>query len=246
MTNNKGLIKRNDCPASDRGFTIVELMIALSVLSTILVMSSFILIQIGSIYSKGVSKATLQNANRNIVSDISQAIQFGGNPPLSCTSASNNAYCYTLQSGGSNGTNSYCIDTTRYSYVMNKELGKDEGTPSPTITNHVLWRDTMKSANDGCAPLDLSAATPSDLSTVNGSGYEMMPNHTRLTRFYTSPNSANGAYDISIWMAYGDSDLVNSNFGLNPPKTPTCNSGSGSQFCAVSTIDTQVTRRKSN
>ncbi len=39
---------------STRGFTIVELMIALTVLSTILVMATVIMINIGVLYSKGV------------------------------------------------------------------------------------------------------------------------------------------------------------------------------------------------
>lgn len=250
-----------DIKLNSRGFTIIELMIALSVLSIILVMSSVILINIGAIYSKGVNIASLQNANRNIVADISQAIQFGGTAPKACGPPAplNLSYCSTADDAG---VHSFCVDTTRYSFVMNRELGDDSGDPNSVppkaavSTQHVLWRDTMKSADDPCTPLKILTLSDNDLSndasSVAGTGYEMAPNHTRLTRFYTQVNPATGIYSVSVWMAHGDSDLVIDNFGknstdgLNTPLTPSCKSGSGSQYCAVSNIDTQVTRRKTN
>lgn len=227
------------------GFTVVELMIALSVLSVLLVMSSVILIQIGAIFSKGVSAATLQNSNRSIVSDISQAIQFGGNRPLTCSTPTPADLSYCANDSQS-GVFSYCVDLVRYSFVMNKELGLDGGfDPAPPPTKHVLWRDIRGSANDPCTPLPiLTSDTPTDSYSKPGSGQELAPKHTRLTRFYVAPNATTGVYDISIWMAYGDSDLVRDNYGTG--KVPTCKTASGTQFCAVSNIDTQVTRRKTN
>lgn len=241
---------------NSKGFTIIELMIALTIMSSILVLSSMVLIQIGSIYSKGVNIASLQNSNRNIVSDIAQAIQFGNSAPNSCAPVDPVTDPLTIcQSGSLPGPiYAFCIDTTRYSFVMNRELLRDEGLATPLDTPHVLWRDTMRSANATCNPLPILTATDAglngDASTVAGSGYEMASSHTRLTRFYVHPSPTSGVYDIAIWMALGDSDLVNSHYnehlGAATPALPTCNGGVGSQYCAVSNIETQVTRRKSN
>jgi len=130
---------------------------------------------------------------------------------------------------------------------MNKMLGVDDALAIPE-TKHVLWRDTLADPNDDCNALDLQQDTPSDSGTVPGSGSEMMPNHTRLTRFLIYPNSTSGVYDINVWMAAGPSDLVVSNMtdDNNVSAFPTCKSVGGNQFCAASNIDTQVTRRKAN
>ncbi len=236
--------------SSQQGFTIVELMIALSVLSTILVMSTIVLIQIGSLYTKGVNGANLQNTTRTIMADVAASLQFSGNQPPSCTSL-DGITCYATVPGsprtvGAGPTAmtvySYCIDTTRYSYVLNRELGDDTTAPGGDAqTAHVLWRDTMKDSNDVCKPLDLTADIPSDAQSAGG--YEMMSNHMRLTRFNIPPPSGN-VYTIDVWTAFGDSDLVNTQPSSDPtPGLSTCNGGAGTQFCATSMITTSITRR---
>lgn len=238
-----------------RGFTILELMIALTILSVILVMSSVILIQIGAFYVKGVNIANLQAANREVVSDISQSIQFGASKPVACTVPASKVNCYAgISPAGAptvNSIYSYCVDNTRYSYVLDHELGFDPGDPNavPPVasrtTPHVLWKDTMVSPNDPCLPMNIDLATPTSPLTApsKGDGYELMPEHSRITRFLVEENSSYGTFNIAIWMAYGDSDLVRSNFAQAVPLLPTCRGGSGTQFCAVSGINTQVIRR---
>lgn len=230
------LISAGSKPSGSKGFTIVELMIALSVLSTILVMATAIMVQIGNLYSKGLNSANLQNTNRNIISDVSSALQFSGNPPLPCTETPTTCYADTHS-----GMYAFCIGTTRYSYVLNRELGNDNGV----TTTHVLWRDTM-SSNSACTPLDLSQPDPTAVAgDVDGipnstNGYEMMPEHMRLTKFKVveSP-SGSGFYSVDVWMAFGDSDLVNT----AADGSATCNSGAGTQYCALSNISQTVIRR---
>jgi prepilin-type N-terminal cleavage/methylation domain-containing protein len=209
--------------SSERGFTIVELMIALSVVSTILVMSTVIMMRIGFLYTKGVNASNVQNASRNVTADISSAIQLSGGDPFSCPS------------GGCTGGSAYkafCIDNVRYTFIVGKTLGHDGFTGADTP--HVLWRDTMTQGGS-CAPINLATATTDAVS--NGDGYEMVPNHVRLNKFdvvETAPGS--GIYNVTVWLAYGDDDLVN-----NSPLS--CNSGNGSQFCAISKSSTTVIRR---
>ncbi len=236
------------------GFTIVELMIALSILSVLLVTSTIILIQIGALYSKGVNAADLQNATRTVVADISGQLQFSGKVPLGCTTTP--ATCYanvndvdfgagnaqTLEPAGT--VYSYCIGNTRYTYVLNRELGTDTSKttahPDTTVTPHVLWRDTLKTDATACPVLDIAVDNPSDSSTQSGSGYEMLGNHMRLIRFkieQTPPSS--GIYGVDVWTAFGDSDLVAS----DGSGRPICVGGTGSQFCSTATITTQLTGR---
>lgn len=228
----------------EQGFTIVELMIALSVMSVILVMSTIILIQIGGLYDKGVSASDLQNTARGIVNDVASAIQFSGYDPAvaTCTPAS----CSFNGANGDPvpGEYAYCIGTVRYSYILNTEIGNDiaanpaTGAPANTNTPHILWRDQLSSyKDDPCVPVNLNAASPSDSYSSPGTGVEMMSDHTRLTNFSITPVSGTGTtntYTINVSSAYGDSDLLN----LNGTNT-SCKSqftSSSTQFCSLSSV----------
>lgn len=210
---------------NNKGFTIVELMIALSVLSTILVAASLVMIQVGHLYVKGVNAADLQTVNRSVVADVTSALQFSGNKPQPCM-PTDSSTCPDAA-----GFNAYCVGTTRYTYILNREQGTDQYPPNsapPLTTPHVLWRDVMPDGSS-CQPLDNPPGTTG--------GYDMLPDHMRLTDFSineTAPNS--GVYNVKVSMAYGDSDLLTAD-------QHSCNGKQGQQFCSTSTITSTVSRR---
>jgi prepilin-type N-terminal cleavage/methylation domain-containing protein len=119
---------------NQRGFTIVELMIATSVLAIMLLLVSIILSSIGNLYYKDTNQTRIQDEARTIADQISQDLELNGG---------------AVQSN--NGV--YCIDgSIRYSYVIGKELG--------TSTPHVLWRDINPNPAT-CNSANLSLALPS-------------------------------------------------------------------------------------
>ena len=227
----------------ENGFTIVELMIALSVLSTILLISSLMLIGIGKMYTKGVNAANLQNASRTISNDVASALQFGGNAPVT------NQFHFPPGVVAPNADDHHgnlvyatCVNNVRYSYVIARELGTDSGsqTPSNLLTPHVLWRDTVKNPTF-CNPLNIlsSSAVPTDANTQD-TGYEMAAAHTRLTAFTVQENPAGSSiYLVTTNMAFGDSDLLN----LADLSNVSCNGGAGSEFCSLSTLQVSVKKR---
>lgn len=222
----------------EQGFTIVELMIALSVLSVILLMSTIVMINIGGLYDKGVTSANLQNASRNIVADITSGIQFSASPPEACLpptmtylSRGINNYCsqdtsskYPYQfklnnSGPPVYIGAYCVGVARYSFIINAELGLDSSTG--INIPYVLWRDTLSNPNGNCTPASnmVSAEnnpsqnpTTNDNNSVSNSGYEMLPEYSRLTEFDLSLDQNidnSNVYNVSIATAYGESGLLN-------------------------------------
>lgn len=240
---------------SDKGFTIVELMIALTVLSVILVMGTVIMIQIGSLYSKGVNAANLQSTARNTAADVTAAIQFSTKAPSPCTLTPVTCYANPISpsdteprvytsAGVTVSVNAFCIGSVRYSYVLNRELGNDTALASNANTPHVLWRDTIQQSAP-CQPLNLSMQTvPADASSVDPAGpsrgFEMVGDHMRLTRFRIQQTPANsGVYTVDSWLAFGDSDLLT----VDANGLATCNTGRGSQFCATAQITTDVAGR---
>lgn len=213
----------------DQGFTIVELMVALSVLSVILVMATVVLINIGGLYSKGVNQANLQNTARNILTDVSNAVQYSGTAPLLACASGGSGSCGTLPYSVA------CIGNVRYTYFLGTTSQPAEigDTINGKVLQHVLWRDTMVSPSASCTPLDLTQTSPS------ASGYEMVPVRTELTRFAITPIAGeSGTYSITVTMASGPEDIPK----INPDGSVSCNTVIGDQYCATSDLTTSVTR----
>lgn len=254
----------NKTKISDKGFTIIELMIALSVLSVLLLICTMVLLNLGKTYVKGNNYAAVQNTARNIMNNVTSQLQLGD--------VSFNA----LKSG--NG-GSYCIGATRYSFLIGQQV---EPSPSGSDqTPHALWRDTLSSSGacsdlvnepsgDSHFPDEMTQTSeaPSDNLSVAGSGSELLSQGMRLTAFSISPlTSTAGLYAVKIGVAYGDSDLLcvdgmsldggndcsqsqissYPNDHISNLKSPSgqvqCISGIGEQFCAVSNLSENVVSR---
>src|SRR5690606_22524615 len=89
--------------SGQKGFTIVELMIATSVFSVVLLLCTYGLLAIGRSYYKGVTISRTQETARLIVDDVAEAIQFNGGAVV-------------LNPAG----RMYCIGSRRYSYALNE------------------------------------------------------------------------------------------------------------------------------
>jgi prepilin-type N-terminal cleavage/methylation domain-containing protein len=223
---------------SEKGFTIVELMIATAVLATMLLILTIMLLSIGKLYYRGLNQARVQDSVRNVTDDISAELQLASNG---------------VQVGGpvmiSNGGTqvqiaAYCIGTTRYTYNIGTQIGTgtDTTTPPTPQIQHVLWKDTNTSG--GCAPLNLAAANPSGGVPTSSDGAEMAPPNSRLTNFSitgTPAGSTNSPFVISIEIAYGNADLLTAVSG--PAGSVNCRGGTGDQYCATSSLVTTVVKR---
>lgn len=168
--------------SSQRGFTIIELLIATAVFSMILVMITAMMINIGALYYKGVNQSKVQANVRNLSDELSQQLQL-----------SNSGYAIA-------NANSYCVGTNRYTFVLEKQIGPADAQHSP----HVLWRD--KVASGSCpAPNASFLSNPSLYGSVDGS--ELIEAKSRLTDFRITGSSATG-FTVNIAIAYGDRDFL--------------------------------------
>jgi prepilin-type N-terminal cleavage/methylation domain-containing protein len=208
------MIKNHD---NQQGFTIIELMIATSILSVILVIATAVITGIGVLYYKGVNQVRVQDNVRNISDDLTQHLQLSGTadvPPVPPVG----------------GVGVICIGTTRYSYILGAKIGTNIAMgDSP----HVLWRDTV--AAGSCTAIDLTAitaATPGD---------ELIAQNSRLTAFEVS---GSGLFTVRVGVAYGDSDLLTTPSGVNIyDENSRCSGGPGKQFCATAYLLTSTTKR---
>jgi prepilin-type N-terminal cleavage/methylation domain-containing protein len=203
----------------EKGFTIVELLIATMVFSVILLLATMAILQITRVYFKGITESNTQNTARSAIDTISQAIQFSGGP-------------VTNTQGGATPSSpkAFCVGDTRFTYDTGWQL--EDGTPDNTKHQalHTLVMDTFANCNQ---------STPQALDQQAVSGRELLSPHMRLANVQVSNVGAN-LYKVTVRVVYGDDDLLN-----NPTGTDAACKGisAGTQFCSVSELSTVVVKR---
>jgi type II secretory pathway pseudopilin PulG len=215
---------------NQKGFTIVELLIATSTFSFILLVITVGIVQIGKNYYKGVTSSRTQEATRSFKADLTGLVQTGAYDQLGSTPATNPNYI-----------GAFCFGNIRYTYVLNKELA------SPV--KHVVWKDIMKVNSPCTAIANLTTAdTPADgnTETVVGtkSNREMLTDHMRLAAFNISKDASNpGLFRLEIKAMYGADDVIDTK-GTPAFGDDICRpSNQGGQFCASSYVNSFVKRR---
>lgn len=212
-----------------KGFTIIELMIATMVFSSILLVITTALIQIGHIYYKGVISARTQEAARGIIDDISRSIQLSGGSVLG--TAPPTPSTETLKTA-TNGAKGFCVNQRRYSYVIDKQLSD---TPTSVQSKHVLIVDEMPSQ---CSTATYAQDITNASAPLVNNSVELLSPNMQLNKL--SVSGSGDLYTITVRVVYGDSDLLDTD--ANGIKT--CkNQSAGSQFCSVSELTTTVQKR---
>lgn len=240
---------------TDKGFTIIELMIATAVLSTILVMVTVLMVNIGSLYYKGINQSRVQDDARSISSDIIANIQLSTDkPPIGPVSVP-----------GVTGESAYCIGAVRYFYILGVQIGNPPAGGGNTVYQ-VLWRDNNPipgSCPTQINPRDHSSAQVS-LTNPNlesddavNQGKELITSNSRLTQFSMVTSSVSLPTTINVGVAYGDNDLLcNPSAVHNSCNTPSpmgsvsnytgkvlCKGVKGNQFCSTAYVTASAEKR---
>ena len=230
------MIRDKHAPAEQKGFTIIELMIATLVFAVIIVVISSGVIHFTTAYYKGINTSATQTAARTISNVIAQNLQYGGGKD-------------DYKPNTVLGVGRYlCIGSARVDYNLGHQLNKD---PAPDYGAVV--------STDNC--------THTYPPSVTSGPKEYLGPNMRVTNIDVTQigGGASNLYSISVGVAYGDIDLLctaalASGPGSCAPGAVTlpgsiiwttagvgnkvqCKSISGSQFCAVSHLTTQVVSR---
>lgn len=220
--------KRSYRSQKSSGFTIVELMIATTVFSIILLLCATGLIQVSRMYYKGITTSQTQEAARSVMDEISRSIQFGGGK-VTGTSAT-----------GGDVKDYFCIGDKRYSFLIKKQLS-DDSSPGPNQRPNVLIvrEDASAPCDDARAGAMETAVSP----TNDPDERELLRPNMRLAKLKVEETSADSnLYKVEIRVVYGDDDLL-----IEPPAVNAyeeCgNFRAGTQFCAISELSTVVKRR---
>ena len=206
---------------SQRGFTIVELMISTAVFSTILLVVLTAVTQIGRMYYKGITTAKTQETTRLLVDRISQEIQY---------SPANFVPIYAK----SGDKNVRCIGNSRFFYVLNQKK---------TSANYGLWSDDSAAGSPVCVDSAASAALSTQvIPTVSPAvnPRELLSENMRIVKFDIT--GSGNLYTVSIRVVYGEDDLIEVPGG--DISQSTCKGATvGTQFCGVSELTVTVNKR---
>lgn len=216
-----------------KGFTIVELMIATAVFSTVLLLCSIAVVQVGRVYYKGIITNRTEETGRKVVEDVSQAIQFGATADWTqfmrtYTNTSTTPTRYVL-----------CLGVVRYTYVSRDiSLGNSNST---TTSKHVLWKDRV-SLSDRCT----NPATTPDMAadTPTTGGQELLSEGMRVVKLGSGYDINTGLWSVDMSIAYGDNEVFSDTSLASPTSFSQCLSGrAGGQFCSVINITTTAKKR---
>lgn len=226
--------------SEERGFTLVELLIASAVFAVVLLVITGGLLQIGRTYSKGIASARVQEVARGVADDIGRTLQMSGG---------------TIVPSGAMPVNGairgICVGTQRYSYAQGKQISS---------TTHVFVADTVA---NGCVagPGGTAPLSQSQMNSLAGGARELVGERMRLVDLQLTQDAGNPRlYNIKVRVAYGDNDLLCSpsmsatdcnvigtspSMALaTPPTDLICKTAkAGTQYCAVSEIVTTVVKR---
>lgn len=243
----------NKSQKDSNGFTIIELLIASSVFSVVLLVALTGFLQIGRVFYKGISDSQTQNVARQIITDISSSL---------ANTSSDDAVSGIKTSGG---YRYICIGIVRYTwgvYTANPETSLN-GRPTfydfrQTTQNYNpysanpslgLVRDTVP--GEGTCPVPCvsgvtgAAACPPPpatnfLALNTNKPKEMLADRMRTAALSVTKNSS-GLYDVNVVVAYGSNDLIK--YEDDDITRPYClGDNSDQRFCAVQQLQTSMLR----
>jgi prepilin-type N-terminal cleavage/methylation domain-containing protein len=228
------------------GFTIIELLIATTVFSVVLLTISGAIIQMGRLYYKGITSARTQEVSRSIMDEVSQTIQFSSGQIIDIgpTGSPLTNYKNSLDNTSAN-SKAVCAATKHFSFRYGQQR---------TGTQHGL---VVQDVPGGC-----NTTIAQNLNSGTAAGTELLGDKMRLSNLVVQQAGDVNTYRVTVRVIYGDNDLVcdpdattgasncNSTDLWNDPnaiagtrKLSCKNIRSGTQFCAASELSTIVKRR---
>jgi prepilin-type N-terminal cleavage/methylation domain-containing protein len=221
-------MKTLPAPKQSTGFTIIELLISTAVFSIIMLVITAGVIGFTRQYYKGVVASSTQTAARQLMSEITQAIQFGG----SITTGLNDP---------GTGTDGFCVDNKLYSYIIGQQVSSDGPNAAMHQAYHGLVVDNAKGSCDAATP-----TLPTTAQLVAGEQRELLGDKMRLAALEVSSEDS-VTYVVHIRILYGEDDVLEPDpAGMASPDWSKENcklDHSTLQYCSATELTTTVQKR---
>ncbi|MEI7689634.1 MAG: prepilin-type N-terminal cleavage/methylation domain-containing protein [Candidatus Saccharibacteria bacterium] len=217
-----------------KGFTLIELMLAMGFVSALLLVIAMTVIQIGNIYNRGITLKAANESGRSIASELQRSIN---SSPI--FSLDDNYVAQDLIGGR--------LCTGQYSYVWNYaeainrgdvgEMNVYDGSTDQIRFIKVIDQSSKYCKNDVSGLPEISKSDATELLNV---GDQSMSIHD----FYISSNAYDGKTNQRIYnirFLIGTSDMATINDGTCKPPSE---AGSDLTYCAINEFN--ITARAGN
>lgn len=220
------------------GFTLIELMLAMTFISVLLVAVAMTTIQIGNIYNKGITLREVNQAGRAVTIElqksIASSVPFDVTPKVDNSPATATSKYVKLPGGGR-----LCLGN--YSYAWNYGSALAGGPGAPAIYN--LYDDNTtpvhfaKVADAGgalCSNMNTTVTRANATEILTTGDRDLVVHAFTITQTASDASTSQAIYALSMVIGTNDrQQLTTDNTSCKPPT-----SGVGDQdYCSVNRFD---------
>ncbi len=221
-----------------QGFTLIELMLAMTFIAVLLIAIAATTIQISNIYTKGITLREVNQAGRAVSDELQRNIA-SSTPfdvtPKSDDSAATATSKYVRMDGGGR----LCLGN--YTYAWNFGNAINGGAGAPAIYNQyttggdpVRFAKVSDSNGALCATLDMKIDKTKAVEMLSSGDRDLVMHAFTIAKTSDDPNTGQAIYAISMLIGTNDkSQLLTNNTSCKPPAD-----GAGNEaYCSVNQFD---------
>lgn len=225
-----------------RGFTLVELLLAMSFVSLLLMAITLTVIQIGNIYTKGLTLRAVDQVGQAVSNDIRRSIE--GSRPLDVgtTAIGGQNYRPSVSVGGDiNDPDGGRLCTGSYSFIWNN--GKALTNP---VNKYDVSADTIRLVkvpdngglycSDPSRPVDHATA----VEMLSAGDRELAIQSFSIESVAKNPDLQQALYQITLEVGTNDQEAINRSRGISSIDTsckPPSEEANLKDYCAVNKFE---------
>lgn len=218
---------------SSRGFTIIELLLAMTFISILLIVIAVTVIQIGNIYNKGLTMKAVDQAGRNISTDMRQTLS--QSQPFNIDTA-----FHLQRNAGSSMDDAdggrLCLGT--YSYVWN--FGKSLSDPINTYNTddgEIRFARVRDSGGQLCANPNSLVPRADATELLSEGNRDLAVQNFTITRVADDATVGQALYKVTLVIGTNNRDAIEPLSTIDTRCKPPSDDLSLEEFCAVNRFD---------